>query len=131
MVLAQTCGQEKDLKAATLTYTATTRGRYQKIEVKNDKATIWASHDKTVAPEVVNLSAAQQQNLVDAFNKVDLDSLPNLKAPSDKRFYDGAAIGQLTVVYKEKTYESAAFDDGNPPAAIADLVGGMTALAKE
>jgi len=131
IVLAQACNQEKDLKDAVLTYTATSRGQYKKIEIQNDKATIWHSPDKTLPPAQMTLTAEHQKALVAAFNAVDLENLPNLKAPSERRFHDGAAIGNFTIVYKGKTYESQPFDDGNPPAEIAALVNEATSFARE
>ena len=131
IMLAGTCSQEKDLKEAAITYTATSRGRFSKVEVKNDRALVYASHDKAIAPTEVIISPEKQKALVAAFNEIDLDSLPTYKAPSDRRFYDGAAIGRLTIVYKGKTYDSQPFDDGNPPAGIAKLVNEVTALRPE
>jgi hypothetical protein len=57
--------------------------------------------------------------------------MPDLKAPSQKRFHDGAAAANLTIAYKGKTYESQSFDDGNPPAEIAALVNEATSFARE
>jgi hypothetical protein len=37
---------------------------------------------------------------------VELDSLSKLKAPTEKRFYDGAAIANLKITFKDKTYET-------------------------
>jgi hypothetical protein len=66
---------------------------------------------------------------VEAFQEVDLEEIPNLKAPTEKRFYDGAAIANINIIYKGKTYESNGFDHGNPPLEIEKLVNKITLLA--
>lgn len=68
------------------------------------------------------LSKSDWNSLLDLLSKVDAEKIKDLKAPSEKRFYDGAMIAGLKVIYKDKTYESASFDHGNPPAEIKDLV---------
>ncbi|MDK2771345.1 MAG: hypothetical protein KYX68_03820, partial [Flavobacterium sp.] len=55
-------------------------------------------------------------------SKVDKEGLQNLKAPTEKRFYDGAAIAHFRVIEGDKTYESCAFDGGFPPAEIKEIV---------
>ena len=54
-------------------------------------------------------------------NKIDLENLPNLKAPTEKRFYDGAAIANLNIIYKGKKYQTSNFDHGFPPMEIKRL----------
>lgn len=72
--------------------------------------------------EKVKISDADWKLLVDEFSKVNLDQLDKLKAPTEKRFYDGAAIAHLTVTSKGKTYQSTDFDHGFPPKEIEALV---------
>jgi len=69
--------------------------------------------------------------IIAAFQEVSLEELPNLKSPTEKRFYDGAAVANLKITFKGKTYESVAFDHGNPPVEIEKLVTIVTDLAKE
>jgi hypothetical protein len=54
-----------------------------------------------------------------------------LKAPSEKRFHDGAAMANLKIVHKEKTYQSKTFDHGTPPKEIEKLVKKINALAEK
>ena len=68
------------------------------------------------------LSDADWTYLVDEFKKVDLNTISNLKAPSEKRFYDGAAAATVVVTFKGTEYVSSPFDHGNPPAEIKNLV---------
>jgi hypothetical protein len=43
--------------------------------------------------------------------------LKDLKIPTEKRFYDGAAIANLKIIYKGVN-ETPSFDHGSPPYEI-------------
>jgi hypothetical protein len=131
--LGKGCDSAKaqDIQSAVIEYTANTRGFYQKITVKNQMVTVSKDrngNDKTVA---VKISDADWNELVGCFKKVKLDSLAKLKAPTEKRFYDGAAIADLKITYKDKTYESTSFDHGFPPKEIKKFVNKITSFAKK
>jgi len=64
------------------------------------------------------------------FQQVNLKDLASLKDPTQKRFYDGAAVAHLKVRYQKTDYETVDFDHGNPPAAIEKLVTKLIAIAK-
>jgi len=122
--------QQQDIKTAVVVYTANTRGFYQRITIQDQKMSVSRQRgDETVA--TAKISDAGWKTLIAEFSKIKLEDLPNLKAPTEKRFYDGAAIGDLKVTYKGQTYESSAFDHGIPPSEIAGLVNKMVSLAKE
>jgi hypothetical protein len=59
-----------------------------------------------------------------------LEELPKLKYPTQKRFYDGAAIANLKIRYQDKDYETVDFDHGFPPAEIEKIVNKIVSLAK-
>jgi hypothetical protein len=69
--------------------------------------------------------------LVGYFETINLDSLATLKAPTQKRLHDGAAIANLKVVYKDKTYKTESFDHGFPPETIKILVTKINTFAKK
>ena len=60
-----------------------------------------------------------------------MEEIPNLKAPTEKRFHDGAAMANLKITYKGKTYESQTFDNGFPPEKIKNLVNTILSFSKE
>lgn len=119
--------QEKDLAAAVVEYSANTRGFYYKITIQDKQVLVSRDRNGLQKPEAKAIPEAEWKALVAEFSKVDLDKLPTLKAPTEKRFYDGAAIANLKVTYKEKEYATTDFDDGFPPAEIATLVNKITA----
>lgn len=121
----------QDIETAVIEYTANTRGFYQKITVKNQMLTVSKDRDGNDKAVPTKISDADWKELVDCFKKVELDSLAKLKAPSEKRFHDGAAIANLKITFKDKTYETNSFDHGFPPKEIKKFVNTITSLAKE
>jgi len=122
---------KNDLKTAVLEYTANTRGFYQKITIQDQMVSISKDREGNDKPVDKKLSDKDWKELGGYFETIELDSLSTLKAPTEKRFYDGAAIANLKVIYKDKTYETAAFDHGFPPAEIKKLVDKINSFAKK
>ena len=115
-------GTRIEMKDIEIQYEANTRGFYQKLVLKN--ATISSTNDREGKenPIVQKVSDADWNALKDEINKLDLENLPNLKAPTEKRFYDVAAIANLKIIYKGKMYQSSDFDHGFPPMQIKRVV---------
>ncbi len=131
--LGKSCTNEaqNDLTNTTIQYTANTRGFYQKIVIINQKATILRDRNEGTLPEEIKISDADWKELVTAFGKINLEEIPKLKDPTQKRFYDGAAIANLKIRYQDQDFETTDFDHGFPPSAIEKLVNKIVALAKE
>jgi hypothetical protein len=115
-------GTSIEMKDIEIQYEANTRGFYNKLVLKN--ATISSTNDRDGKenPIVQNVSEVDWNALIQELNKVDLENLPNLKAPTEKRFYDGAAIANLKIVHKGNTYQTTDFDHGFPPMQIKRVV---------
>ena len=120
--------EKKDVETAAIEYTANTRGYYQKIVVQNQKYSVSKIRDTNV-PADLAISNSDWKKIIDAFQEVDLEGFPNLKAPTQKRLYDGAPIADLRITYKGKEYFTPSFDHGNPPDEIKKLVDRITLLA--
>jgi hypothetical protein len=131
--LGKSCTSQtkNDIKIAVLEYTANTRGFYQKITIQNQMVTVSKDRSGNDKPVGTKISDKDWNELVGYFETVELDSLATLKAPTEKRFHDGAAIASLKVTYKDKTYQTEAFDHGYPPEAIKKLVTKINSFAKE
>lgn len=112
-----------------LEYTAVSRGIYKKIIVQNKTATVTNARNEEAVEAKIN--DAKWKQIVIEFSKINLENIPNLKAPTEKRFYDGAAIGNLKVTQNQKTYETKGFDNGFPPKEIEKLVNLLVDFAKE
>ena len=131
--LVKSCSNQaqNDIANTTLQYTASTRGFFQKSVVINQKATISRDRNGEKFPEEIAISDKDWKEIISYFEKIDLEKVPTLKDPTQKRFYDGAAIANLKVRYQDKNYETTDFDHEFPPAEIEKLVNKIVSLAKE
>lgn len=125
------CSSQKkaDMTATQIEYSALSRGFYKKIVVQNQTVSVTNGRDQQ--PVETKIDTAKWNEIVAEFTKVNVDSLQNLKAPTEKRFYDGAAIGNLKISQDQKTYETKGFDNGFPPKEIEKLVNLLTDFTKE
>lgn len=125
------CSSQKkaDMASTVIEYSAMSRGYYKKIVVQNQTVSVTNKRD---AQAVENkIEKADWDKIIAEFEKINLESIPTLKAPTEKRFYDGAAIGNLKITQNQKTYETPGFDNGFPPKEIEKLVNLLTDFAKE
>ena len=122
LVLAKGCDRQlsDEMKKATIEYQATSRGYYLNINIQDEKLTMTRKRDGET--KEYTLTNQDWKELANLYKTVDLDKLSEYKDPTQKRFYDGAAIANLRVVYEGKTYETKGFDHGNPPVEIAAFV---------
>ncbi|WP_264535824.1 hypothetical protein [Flavobacterium sp. N1736] len=129
--IATGCSSQKkaDMTATQIEYSAVSRGLYKQIIVQNQTVSVVNSRGGEATESKID--TAKWNKIVAEFGKVNLDSIPNLKAPTEKRFYDGAAIGNLKITQNQKTYETKGFDNGFPPKEIEKLVNLLTDFTKE
>ena len=118
-----------DLSTAKIEYTANSRGLYNTTVVENK--TVKKKKTREGKPVTSSLTDAQWNALISEFQKVNLEDIPSLEAPTQKRFHDGAAMANLKIIYKGKTYESQTFDNGFPPEKIKNLVNKVLSFSKE
>ncbi len=130
--LGKSCSSQSknDLKTAVLEYTANTRGFYQKITIQNQLVIISKERGDMGLKEEIKISDVDWKELIGYFENIDLDSLSTLKAPTEKRFHDGAAIANLKITYQGKTFGTSYFDHGFPPEKINKLVAKINSFAK-
>lgn len=129
--IGTSCSSQKlaDMTTTQMEYSAVSRGVYKKIVVHNKMVSVTNGRD--AQPIEKKIDDAKWKQLVTEFSKIKLENIPTLKAPTEKRFYDGAAIGNLTITQDQKTYQTTGFDNGFPPAEIEKLVNLLTDFAKE
>lgn len=130
LMLAKGCGDnaQQDLKNASVEYTATSRGFFRKVTLKDHEAIVSKDRNNPDEGTKVRISDADWNELVTAFGRVNLKEIPEMKDPTQKRFYDGAAIANLKVTYAGQSYESRPFDHGFPPEGIAPVVEKLIAI---
>ncbi|MGC4040869.1 MAG: hypothetical protein QM710_08855 [Flavobacterium sp.] len=133
LLMSKGCSNQaqSDLQNSVVQYTANTRGYHLKIIVVNQKASISQGRGTNNPTVEVAIPDADWKELVAEFQKINLEEIPNLKDPTQKRFYDGAAIAELKIRYQDKNYETVSFDHGFPPAVIENFVNKIVSLAPE
>jgi hypothetical protein len=133
LFFAKGCDPEKkqDIDTAIIEYVANTRGFYQKITIENKLVTVSNDRNATTKKDSTKISDTDWKVLVEQFEELNLEDLKDLKIPTEKRFYDGAAIANLKIIYKGVTYETPSFDHGSPPYEIKKLVNKINSFAKQ
>ncbi|PKB16793.1 hypothetical protein [Flavobacterium sp. 5] len=131
LVLGKNCQSQNnpDLITAKIEYTVNSRGLYNNIVVENKTVSVTKIRDGK--PVSSSLTDEQWNALITEFQKVDLEEIPSLKAPTQKRFHDGAAMANLKIIYKGKNYESQTFDNGFPPEKIKNIVNTLLSFSKK
>jgi hypothetical protein len=131
LFLGKNCQSQNniDLSTAKIEYTANSRGLYNNTVVENKTVSVTNTRDGK--PVSNSLTDSQWNTLIKEFKKVNLEEIPSLKAPTQKRFHDGAAMADLKITYKGKTYESQTFDNGFPPEKIKNLVNTILSFSKK
>lgn len=103
-------------------YTANTRGFFQNIIIQDKIMSVSNDQSGETKPETTTLSDESWQFLLSEYKKINLDELPNFKAPTEKRKFDGAAIANFKITIADKAYQTESFDHGFPPEEIANLI---------
>lgn len=125
------CSSQKktDLTNTEIEYSAVSRGIYKVITVHDKMVSI--TNGRNTKPVESKISDAKWKQIVAEFSKLNLNTIPSLKGPTEKRFYDGAAIGNLKITQQQKVYETPGFDNGYPPKEIEKLVNLLLDFTKE
>lgn len=130
LFLTKNCSQKEkeEMKKATIEYQAITRGSYLNIQIQNETLSIVRKRDEKAKD--YKLAKEDWKELADLFMKIDLNQLEEYKAPTEKRFYDGAAMANVRIVYEGKVYQSQTFDHDAPPVEIEAFVNKIVSFVK-
>jgi hypothetical protein len=108
-------------------YKAITRGYSKQIIIQKDSLRYFENNKKTRSLIVTE----KIKNALSSFlKKLNLTTLHQLKAPSEKHQYDGAMYTTIEIVWDDKKYKSAGVDDDNPPKELTSLLHYLVALVK-
>lgn len=129
--LVKSCDKElnAEMRKANIEYTAVSRGFYLNINIQDEKLLIVRKRDENARE--YTLTKNDWKAIADLYKKIQIEKLPTYKDPTQKRFYDGAAIANLRVTYDGETYETQGFDHGNPPVEIEKFVNKIVSFATE
>jgi hypothetical protein len=122
ILLGKGCNSEdlNEMSKANITYEAHTMGYFLKINIENNILSIQDKRDGDLRSR--SLTDSEVKELAFLFKSVSLEQFKDYKGPTQKRFYDGAAIAGLTVEYGGETYATESFDHMEPPVEIAAFV---------
>lgn len=119
---SKTKSEVNEYKVPKIEYEASSRGFYEKIIIENQMVAVVNERDAKDNGETAKISDDVNKELSSYLNSVQLDQLATYKDPTQKRFYDGAAIANLKITVDGVEYKTVDFDHGNPPVEIEKLV---------
>lgn len=129
-IVAQTEKTQESIP--TLKYEEISRGFARIITLEKGVATLF-SRKLNAGEETTTITPSSDflSQLAVLYSQLNVKNLPNLKDPSQDRFFDGAPIATFSITTKEATYSSVAFDGGNPPAEIKDIVNKLIEISEK
>ena len=125
--LAKGCtGQNGDIEQATVVYEAFSRGFFKSVIIENKK--MYTINEREGERQEVTLSEKEWEELADAFKEIKLDQMAQMKAPTDKRTYDGALHANVTITLNGETFTTPGFDHQFPPKGIEKFINKLVSL---
>ena len=121
--------QNKDIPV--IKYEANARNLFLNIKVENQVLFVSRSRGAKDYEEKTTLYEDDWKEIVMLIKTVDLAKVKDLKWPTEKRFYDGAAHANVTFVSNEVAYAANGFDHGFPPVEIEKLVNKILKLTEK
>jgi hypothetical protein len=114
--------KQADNTITKMEYKAYTRGSNKEVVITRDKVEVKELRLGKNIEATYPLSKDNWNKLVTMAQKVKLDKMEALEAPTKKHQFDGAMAATLKVITDDTSYQSVTFDDGNPPTALKALV---------
>ncbi len=107
--------------AIKVVYEVSSRGYSKKIEISKDNLirTLGVQHIKR---DTLTSNEIIWNKVNDLINEINLQEMANLKAPTERRFYDGAPHANLKIWIGKRLYVTPYFDHGFPPNQIKKIV---------
>lgn len=112
-------------------YEANSRGLALAVKVENQVVYVSRVRDFKDYEEKIKISDADWKEIVDLTKAVDLTKVKDLKWPTEKRHYDGAAHANITFISGGVEYPANGFDHGFPPVEIEKLVNKILKLTEK
>ncbi|WP_299115880.1 hypothetical protein [uncultured Winogradskyella sp.] len=120
-------GQNYDV---AVIYEARSRGFAKYAYISKAKVTL--SEDRSLQKmDEYTCDAKDWEEIEQLLDAIDRKTFQSLKAPTDKRLYDGAAHTTLSIKQGDVVYMTPSFDEGFPPKEIEKLVNKVLAIAEK
>jgi hypothetical protein len=128
------CSETKSVvieNVPTVYYEASSRGYFLSLKVENKMIYIYKDRNSKEYSDKLVLSEQDWSEISTLAKGVDLEKVKDLKWPTEKRYYDGAAFANIIFESKGVNYPANGFDHGFPPLEIEKLVTIITKLAEK
>ena len=112
-------------------YEANSRGLAFAVKVENQILYVSRVRDFKDYEEKIKISDADWKEIVTLTKAVDLSKVKDLKWPTEKRYYDGAAHANIIFISGGVEYPANGFDHGFPPVEIEKLVNKILKLTEK
>lgn len=112
-------------------YEANARGLALAVKVENQILYVSRVRDFKDYEEKIKISDADWKEIMTLTKAVDLTKVKDLKWPTEKRFYDGAAHANIIFISEGVEYPANGFDHGYPPVEIEKLVNKILKLTEK
>ena len=112
-------------------YEANARGLAFAVKVENQILYVSRVRDFKDYEEKTKISDADWKEIVTLTKAVDLAKVKDLKWPTEKRYYDGAAHANIIFISEGVEYPANGFDHGYPPVEIEKLVNKILKLTEK
>lgn len=120
-------GQSYDV---AVIYKAISRGFTKYFYIS--KAKIVLSEDRSLQKmNEYSCESKDWKEIEELLDVVDKKTFQSLKAPTDKRLFDGAAHTTLSIKQGDVVYMTPGFDDDSPPKEIEKLVNKVLAIVEK
>jgi hypothetical protein len=135
LIISEECSQtssesQLNTENVKISYQAISRGFFKQLTF--EEATMTYSEDRNLKLiDTLKISKNEWKQILELTNKLDLESLENLKAPTNERLFDGAAHTTITVNLDGKSFSSSSFDEGHPPSELQALVNKMLTISEK
>ncbi|WP_299833351.1 hypothetical protein [uncultured Tenacibaculum sp.] len=124
------CISQKDNQTSTIyevIFNAQSRGALENISLTNNTIT-YKNYNTTKTYKISKNNLEQLFNLI---QKLDLKTISEIQAPSNKRATDAALHASLTIKTSNESFTSNVFDDDNPPSELKDIIDLLKTFSQE
>lgn len=145
LITITSCNCQKDSVSSNLTtsetnmqnempiikYEANARGLALAVKVEDRILYVSRVRDFKDYEEKIKISDSDWNEIVTLSKAVDLFKVKDLKWPTEKRYYDGAAHANIIFISEGVEYPANGFDHGYPPVEIEKLVNKILKLTEK
>lgn len=132
-LLAKSCSdfKDNDIKNTSCEYEFYSRGIYGKILVSNKLISIYNERNLLQPSSEKQISGTDWKRLSKLVSDLNVKAIATYKDPTQKRFYDGAAIAVFVLKNKNSEYKTMPFDHGDPPVELKELIDKINEIAAQ